>query len=354
MARKADGTLYAGEQDFVALVSEVKEEIRSARLRASVRVNSELIRLYWRLGMHIAREQERHSWGDGFLKALSTELTRAFPEMKGLSYTNLRYVKQWYSFYSSAICQQLVGKLGETFFEVPWGHHLYILSRCKEAARAAFYLQKTVENGWSRAVLLNFLDTDLYEREGRAVSNFAARLPEGESDLAQEMTRDPYAFDFLSLTGSIRERELEDALTKNITRFLLELGHGFAYVGRQVELTVGEDVIRPDLLFYHLRLRCYVVVELKVTCFEPGFVGQLGTYVAAVNHQLRRDGDAETLGLLICKSKNDVLAQYALESVKAPIGISAYELAKVYTDAASSLPSVEEIELEVRRLNDRD
>lgn len=341
------------EPDFQKLVQEVKADIRQAQIRASVRVNSELIHLYWRMGEHIAEESVLHAWGEGFLKSLSRELRHEFPDMKGLSYTNLRYIKQWHAFYADgAICQQVVGKLGETFFEVPWGHHLYILSKCKEAEEAAFYLQKTVENGWSRAMLLNFVGSGLYDRQGRAVTNFKARLPALESDLAQEITRDPYCFDFLTLTEQYRERELEDALTKNITRFLLELGQGFAYVGRQIELNVGGDVIRPDLLFYHLRLRCYVVIELKVTKFDPAFVGQLGTYVSAVNHQLRRETDTETLGLLVCKSKNDVMAQYALESTKVPIGISEYELAKVYPEAGkSSLPSIEEIEQEIRRID---
>jgi len=341
------------EPDFQKLVQQVKTDIRQAQIRASVRVNSELIHLYWRMGEHIAEELALHAWGDGFLKSLSRELIREFPDMKGLSYTNLRYIKQWHDFYVDAsICQQVVGKLGEAFFEVPWGHHLYILSKCKEADKAAFYLQKTVENGWSRSMLLNFIDSGLYDRQGRAVTNFKSRLTATEGDLAQEITKDPYCFDFLTLTERYREKELEDALTKNITRFLLELGQGFAYVGRQIELNVGGDVIKPDLLFYHLRLRCYVVIELKVTKFDPSFVGQLGTYVAAVNHQLRHETDAETLGLLVCKSKNDVLAQYALESTKVPIGISEYELAKVYPKAGeSSLPSVEAIEQEIRRLD---
>ena len=278
-----------------------------------------------------------------------------FPDMKGFSYTNIRYIKQWYLFYSQddAICQQAVGKLGEdVFFSVPWGHHLYIMSSCKDINKAVFYLQKTVENGWSRAVLLNFLDTDLYERQGKAVNNFSRFLPDTQSELAQQTLKDPYTFDFITLTENYKERELEDALTGNITRFLIELGQGFAYVGRQVPLEVGDETLFADLLFYHLELRCYVVIELKACKFKPAFIGQLGTYVSAVNHLKKKPTDNTTIGLIVCKTKDDVMAQYSLESSSQPIGISEYELSKLIpNDFKSQLPSIEEIENSIRNID---
>jgi len=216
-------------------------------------------------------------------------------------------------------------------------------------------LKKTVENGWSRAVLLNFLDTDLYERQGKAVSNFSRLLPDGQSELAQQTLKDPYTFDFITLTDHYKERELEDALTGNISRFLIELGQGFAYVGRQVPLEVGDETLFADLLFYHLELRCYVVIELKACKFQPAFIGQLGTYVSAVNHLKKKPTDNVTIGLIVCKTKDDVMAQYALESTSQPIGISAYELAKLMPEEfKSQLPTIEEIENSVRNIDGED
>lgn len=222
---------------------------------------------------------------------------------------------------------------------------MYIISQCKDVARAVFYLNKTVENGWSRAVLLNFLDTNLYERQGKAVNNFNKLLADPQSELAAQTLKDPYNFDFLTLDGEYRERELEQGLTQNVTRFLLELGTGFAFVGSQIPLQVGEDTIYPDLLFYHLELRCYVVVELKVTKFKAEHLGQLGMYVSAVNHIKKKPTDNPTIGLLICKTKNNVMAQYALEATNQPIGISEYQLSKLMSeDIQSQLPTIEDIE----------
>lgn len=332
---------------FKVWVGSLKSEIRRAQIKASVKVNSELLHLYWHLGAEICEKQKTANWGDGFLRALSEELMREFPTMKGFSYRNLRCIKQWYTFYNhdNAIWQQVVAKLGEVFFSVPWGHHLYILSQCKDTEKAVFYLRKTVENGWSRAMLLNFLDTDLYERQGKAVSNFKEQLPDTQSDLAQQTLKDPYCFDFITLTEGYRERELEDALTANITKFLLELGQGFAYVGHQIPLEVGDETVFPDLLFYHLELRCYVVVELKTVKFSAEHLGQLGLYVSAVNHLKKKPTDKPTIGLLICKTKDNVMAQYSLESTNQPIGISEYTLSHLLpTDIQSQLPTIADIE----------
>lgn len=300
------------------------------------------------MGAEICEKQKTASWGDGWLKELSRELMSEFPDMKGFSYRNLKYIRQWYQFYNEQITigQQLVAQIEEdVFFSVPWGHHLYIISQCKDVDKAIFYLNQTVEQGWSRAVLLNFLDTDLYERQGKAVTNFDRLLPEEQSDLAKQTLKDPYNFDFLTLDSAYRERELENALMQNVTRFLLELGTGFALFGRQVPLMVGDETVYPDLLFYHLELKCYVVIELKVDKFKGEHLGQLGLYVSAVNHLKKKPTDNPTIGLLICKTKNNVMAQYALESTNQPIGISEYQLSQLMPeDIKSQLPTIEDIE----------
>ena len=356
----AENMTMASNSDFKSWVSQLKQDIRSAQIRAAIKVNTELLRLYWRMGADICEKQKSASWGDGWLKELSRELMAEFPDMKGLSHRNLQYIRQWYLFYNQGniIVQQVVAQLDDekrqqavaqisedVFFSVPWGHHLYIISQCKDVSRAVFYLKQTVENGWSRAVLLNYLDTNLYERQGKAVNNFNRLLANPQSELAAQTLKDPYNFDFLTLDGEYRERELEQALTHNVTRFLLELGTGFAFVGSQVPLQVGEDTVYPDLLFYHLELRCYVVVELKVTKFKGEHLGQLGVYVSAVNHIKKKPTDNPTIGLLICKTKNNVMAQYALESTNQPIGISEYQLSKLMPEnIQSQLPTIEDIE----------
>lgn len=356
----AGNMTLASNSDFKSWVLQLKQDIRGAQIKAAIKVNTELLHLYWHMGADICEKQKSASWGDGWLKELSRELMTEFPDMKGLSYRNLKYIRQWYQFYNKQLIigQQVVAQLGDAnmqqpvaqisedvFFSVPWGHHLYIISQCKDVEHAIFYLKKTVENGWSRAVLLNFLDTNLYERLGKAVNNFSRLLADPQSELAAQTLKDPYNFDFLTFDGEYRERELEQGLTQNVTRFLLELGTGFAFVGSQVPLQVGEDTVYPDLLFYHLELRCYVVVELKVTKFKAEHLGQLGVYVSAVNHIKKKSSDNPTIGLLICKTKNNVMAQYALESTNQPIGISEYQLSKLMPEnIQSQLPTIEDIE----------
>ena len=298
----AGNMTLAGNSEFKSWVSQLKKDIRHAQVKAAIKVNTELLRLYWRMGADICEKQKSASWGDGWLKELSRELMAEFPDMKGLSYRNLQYIRQWYLFYNQGniIVQQVVAQLQkghgqqpvaqineDVFFSVPWGHHLYIISQCK----------------------------------------------------------DPYNFDFLTLDGEYRERELEQGLTQNVTRFLLELGTGFAFVGSQVPLQVGGDTVYPDLLFYHLELRCYVVVEMKITKFKAEHLGQLGMYISAVNHIKKKPTDNPTIGLLICKTKNNVMAQYALESTNQPIGISEYQLSKLMPEnIQSQLPTIEDIE----------
>lgn len=334
-------------------LGELKQRIRQSQIKAAVKVNTELIQLYWQLGDEIVERQQNAKWGDSFLKQLSKDLNEEFPKMKGFSYTNLRYIKQWYLHYNKelAICQQLVGDLQNEFFSIPWGHHILIMQRCKEMDKALFYIRKTLENNWSRSVLDWQIDSDLFERQGKAVSNFSLTLPKPQSDLAQQITKDPYIIDIMGVRQEMQERELEAHLDKHISQYLLELGKGFTYYGHQIQLKVGDEVFYIDQLFYHVRLHCYVVVELKATAFKPEHVGQLNFYVNAVNALMRSEGDNPTIGLLICKDKNDVVAEYTLQSVNSPIGVSSMKIYDQLTaDYKSALPTTEEIEAEIRNM----
>lgn len=294
----------------------------------------------------ISREFRLYS----FFSQLSRDLMEEFPDATGFSPRNLRYCKSFYLFYiqSSTILQQVGAKLDNEIFSIPWRHQVEIISKCKSVEEAIFYVQQTIENGWSRNVLLNIIDVKLYETKGKSLTNFKTHLPSPQSDLAQQTLKDPYNFDFLGLREKYNERELEDALISNITKFLLELGSGFSYVGRQQKIEVGGQDFYIDLLFYHLKLRCYIVVELKAEEFKPEYVSKLGFYVSAINHQLKLPEDHPTIGLLICKSKNEVIAQYTLESTTQPIGISEYELNTLYPkEVKNAIPSIEEIENEL-------
>ena len=359
---------------------ELKSRIRQSQIKAAVKVNSELLRLYWDLGQDIVAQQMETSWGSGFFEQLSNDLRKEFPDMQGFSSTNLKYCKRFYLFYSQNIpnFQRLVEEIHQQptnelyadenkrdiirpqvvdelechpIFLIPWGHHREIITQCKSAKEALFYVKKTIENGWSRAVLMNFLEADLFATQGKALTNFSRLLPEPQSDLANQILKDPYNFDFLMLGENYKEKELEDALTTNITKFLLELGQGFAYVGRQIPIKIGETERFIDLLFYHLELRCFVVIELKAGKFEAEHVGKLGLYISAINHQKKKDTDSPTIGMIICKTKDSIEVQYSLEIVSQPIGVSEYQLAKLLPEnLKSSLPSIEELEEELRKM----
>lgn len=333
-------------------VAELKSRIRQSQIKAAVKVNTELIRMYWNLGKDIVEKQSESKWGKGFFKELSQDLKDEFPDMEGFSVTNLKYMKRMYLFYSQGdiIRQQLADELNDPLlFSVPWWHHVILMTKCTTVEEALFYMNKIVENGWSRNVLINFIEANLYNAEGKAITNFASSLPNPQSELAQQTLKDPYNFDFLTMRNGYVERELEDALTDNITKFLLELGNGFAYVGRQVRLEIGEEEYFADLLFYNFKLRCFIVAELKTGRFKAEYVSKLGLYVSAVNHQMRHKDDNPTIGLLICKSKDEVVAKYTLENINLPIGISEYQLAELLPkDFRSSLPSIEEIENELK------
>lgn len=347
--------------NYAQWLAELKQRYRDQQLKAAVLINRAMLEFYWSVGHDIVERDFENVYGSGFFKKLSRDLKENLDSPQGFSENNLRYMRSFYRLYSPCVSnlQQPVGEFDAVakneavspavLFAIPWGHHVLIMNKCGGSLdKALFYVRKCQEFNWSRSVLMNFLDTNLYEREGKAVTNFQTALPLPQGDLAQEITRDPYNFNFLTIDADYREKELKSALIANITRFLLELGSGFAYMGREYRLNVGETEQFLDLLFYNINLRCYVVIEVKTGEFTPADLGQLGTYVVAVNHILKKPDENPTLGLLICKSKDNVLAKYALESSNVPIGVSEYELAKLYpADFKSSLPSIEEIEHEL-------
>ena len=337
-------------------ISEVSKRFHQSQIKAAVKVNDEMLRFYWQLGKELHDRKDKFSYGQSFYKTISRDLRRELPDVKSFSETNLRYMQKFAELYSEISNLPQVGEDFrseeiEPLFAIPWGHHKIIIDKCNgNPKKALFFVNQVIQNNWSRAVLLNFLDTDLYERQGKAITNFNLTLPAKQSDLAQEITKDPYKFDFITLTQSYNEKELKDALMDNIQKFLLELGNGFAFVGREYRIEIGSTENFIDMLFYHIRLHCYVVVEVKVTEFESSYAGQLGTYVVAVNHQLKTEKDEPTLGLLVCKSKDDIKAQYALEASSQPLGVSAYELSKLIPENfKGSLPSIDEIESELRK-----
>lgn len=326
-------------------LGQLKARFRQVQLKAAVAVNTELLQYYWDLGADIVARQAEQRWGSGFLDRLSRDLTQAFPEVKGFSVRNLKYIRQWHAFWQGpAMGQQAVAQLTA----IPWGHNLAIVSKCASQAEALYYVQQTQAHGWSRSVLVHQIESGLWRRDGQALNNFAQTLPAPQSDLAAQVLKDPYVFDFLSLTPEHNERELETALIDHITQFLLELGAGFAYMGRQVPLQVGEREFFLDLLFYHARLHCYVVVELKTVDFEPEFAGKLNFYLKAVDEQRRGEGDAPTIGLLLCKSKDKLVAEYALSDIQKPLGLATYTLSHTLPDALrDKLPSIEALEAEL-------
>ena len=352
-------------EDYRNWIVSIKQRVQASQIKAAVAVNRELLELYWFIGQQILEKQDSAKWGDGFLKQMSQDLLTEFPEVKGFSLRNLQRMRAWVTFWSgpTAIVQQVAAQLKEDsrrivpptptnatqlVSQIPWGHNILIIQKLSSPSDALFYVQKTIENNWSRAVLTHHIESSLHLREGKAINNFAVTLPEPESDLAKQLLRDPYNFDFLTLTERHHERELEDGLVEHITKFLLELGAGFAYVGRQYKIEVDGDEYSIDLLFYHLRLHCYVVIDLKVVKFKPEFAGKLNFYVSAVDSQIRTEVDAATIGILICKSKSDITVEYALRDLKKPIGVSEYQITQNLPEPLrSSLPSIEEIEAEL-------
>jgi len=325
--------------EYAVWLTDLKTRIQSAQQRAALAVNRELVLLYWQIGRDILERQGREGWGAKVIDRLSRDLRGAFPEMKGFSRANLMYMRAFAEAWpDNEIVQQAVGQL-------PWGHNLVLLTKLKVPQLRLAYARRAIESGWSRNVLTIQIERRLLEREGKAVTNFELQLPEPDSELARESLKDPYLFDFLGVGDEAGERAIEDAIVHHITRFLLELGAGFAFVGRQVHLEVGGEDFFIDLLFYHLKLRCYLVVELKAGPFKPEHTGQLGFYLSAVDAQMKAEQDGPTIGLLLCKSKNQMVVEYALRDSTKPIGVAEYELTGALPeDLQTSLPSIEAIE----------
>ena len=380
------------DKEYLEWIKDLGTRFRRSQIKAAVKVNEEMLRFYWELGHDIVERDAENHYGSRFFSILSHDLKEATSTTSGLSERNIRYAKDFYLLYSQevgilqqpaaksdledvtkdeeklqqpaaksndTILPQLVEQIKSEIFSVPWGHHMLLIDKCKNAPqKALFFVHQTMQNGWSRNMLLNFLDTNLYERQGKALTNFSRTLPDETSDLAQELTKDPYDFAFTGITGKYNERLLKDKLLNNITQFLVELGTGFAYVGKEYRLQIGDTENFIDLLFYNLNLSCYVVIEVKIGKFEFADAGQLGGYVVACNHILKKEGrDNPTIGILICKEKDSLVAQYALEASSQPLGISEYELAKLYPEKVEgTIPTIEEIEQNLgdRIKNDKD
>lgn len=339
--------------EYASTLAYLKFQIQEARIKAVTAVNSELMGVYWKIGRTISENVKKGGWGAKVIDKLSKDLTLTFSDMKGFSLRNLTYMRRFYEsypdFYSNypdfTILQQPVAKL-------PWGHNILLMDKLKSNEERLWYAKKAIENGWSRSMLIVWIENDLYRREGKATTNFKDTLPLPQSDLAQQATKDPYIFDFLSMDEDFRESELEKGLIDHIQKLLMEFGRGFAFVGRQVCLEVDGDEFFVDLLFYHTALHCYVVVELKTEKFKPEFAGKMNFYLGAVDRILKKEKDNPSVGLILCKSKSKLQVKIALEDIKKPVGVAEYLVSigakNIPEELASSLPTIEEIEAELR------
>lgn len=344
--KKNDETLPL-DSNYINFLNEIKNRLKNAQLRVARVVNHELVNFYWELGKDLIEKQKTFKWGEHFLDQVSRDMRTAFPEMTGFSRTNLVRMRKFASLYpDDSIGAQAVHQL-------PWGHIVHLIQRVKADQPREWYAQQALRNGWSRPVLEMQIESRLYERQGKPeskLSNFHDQLPKPQSDLAHELLKDPYTFDFLTIQGDAHERAVENGLIAHIRDFLLELGQGFAFVGSQFPLTIDGREFFIDLLFYHTRLHCYVVIELKATDFKPAHTGQLGFYLAVVDDQLKKEIDNPTIGILLCKSKSEIIAEYALNKINAPIGISEYELSQAFSkELKSNLPSIEELEAKLNQ-----
>jgi len=356
--------LFDVRSGFPALLADVKQRIQTVQTRALLAVNSELVRLYWDIGHIIAQRQKRAGWGAGVIPRLAQELKNEMPELKGFSERNIGRMIAFHRQYPdpSSILPQAVAKLASDIklpqaaahetdsllWLVPWAHHVILMDKVHDLAARSWYMEQTLVNGWSRNILAMQIDAQAHARHGRVRTNFAATLPPHQSDLVQQTLKDPYIFDFLTLTEPFQERELETGLIRHLEKFLLELGQGFAFVGRQYKVDVGGEDFYIDLLFYHLRLRAFIVIDLKKGKFKPEYAGKLNFYCNVVNDRLRHSGDQPTIGLILCQERSRLLAEYSFAGIDKPIGISTYELSRSLPKGLqSALPTVEEIEAEL-------
>ena len=347
--------IMTADEGYVQWMADIKQRFRQSQLKAAVRVNTTMLEFYWSVGRDLVALRAEERWGAGVVKQFALDMRQAFPNETGFSYSNVKYMKQWYLYYYERViksqqvanekCQQVAGQIEilkkgqqpagqleipEIFCRIPWFHHVHIISKCQSLDEALFYINKVSEEGWSRSKLEDQIAANLYGSQGAAITNFSNTLPDTQSQLAKELLKDPYHFDFLSMGEEYVEKDLEDALVSKVTQFLLELGKGFSYVGRQMELQMpGGQTFFPDLLFYHIPQHRYVVVELKVVKFIPEFAGKLNFYVSAVDELLRAEGDNPTVGLIICKSSDKTVVEWSLKDISKPLGVSTYQLEQV-------------------------
>ncbi|MDY6327682.1 MAG: PDDEXK nuclease domain-containing protein [Bacteroidales bacterium] len=363
--------IMTSDEGYVQWMADIKQRFRQSQLKAAVRVNTAMLEFYWSVGRDLVALRAEERWGAGVVKQFALDMRQAFPNETGFSYSNVKYMKQWYSFYYERVTkgQQPVGlisqqaadekshllggqlevdekshqvggelEMPEIFGRIPWKHHVHIISKCKSLDEAQFYIHRVVEEGWSRSRLENQIAANLFGSQGAAITNFSSTLPDTQSQLAKEILKDPYHFDFISMKEGYEEEDLEDALVSKVTQFLLELGKGFSYVGRQMELQMpGGQTFFPDLLFYHIPQHRYVVVELKVGKFIPEYAGKLNFYVTAVDELLRAEGDNPTVGLVICKSTDKTVVEWSLKDINKPLGVSTYQLEQVVERTAREL-----------------
>ena len=354
------------DREYIQWIREIKSRYRSAQIKAAVKVNAEQLLFNWQLGRDLVTRKAEEQWGTGVVEQLSMDLQAAFPESKGFSTTNLWYMKKWYEFYSTQDAieklHQLGGEIDESqiipsygtkypsiFSFVPWRHHVEIISSCKTIEEALFYVKKCATEGWSRNTLMNCIKAHQYENLGGAITNFADKVPSPQSELAQAITKDTYDFGFISLEDGYKEEALETELEKQLTRFLLELGTGFAYMGRQKQLIIAGKTRKLDMLFFHIPLNCYVVIELKAVPFQPEFAGKLNFYVNAVDDLIKTPTQNPTIGLLICSNKDETEVQYAFNGITTPMGVASYDNVKRLQE---QLPSVEELKARIRLLEE--
>ncbi len=333
--------------DYQTFIITLKNKVQAVQIKSARAVNTELLNLYWEIGQMITEKQKNSGWGDAVIKQIAKDLTSELGNIKGFSRSNLYSIKQWYDFYAKEKVQQLVG-------QIPWGHNILIIQKVKETEEAIWYAQKTLENNWSRNVLAHQIANNLYARQEKKshINNFSEHLPSPNSDLANESLKDPYIFDFLNLGEKANEREIENALVEHLTKFMLELGKGFAFVGQQYHIEVGTQDFYIDLLFYHLKLHCYIAIELKTGPFKPEYIGKLNFYLTALDEQIKTPEDNPSIGLILCKDRNNVIAEYSLRDVSKPIGVSRYELATILPkELQDKLPTLEEVEAELNKDN---
>lgn len=327
---------------YAAVLAELKDQIKAARLKAGLAVNRELVLLYWRIGRQILQQQRLEGWGSKVIDRMSLDLMREFPEMKGFSPRNLKYMRRFAQAYPDESIVQ------EVLAQITWYHNITILDKVKDTVARNFYVRAAIQHGWSRNVLVHQIESGLYERQGRALVNFERTLPAPQSELARQILKDPYNFDFLTIGKEAQERDLEEALLIHLQEFLLELGVGFAFVGSQYHLEVGDQDFYIDLLFYHLNLRCFVVIDLKISEFQPEYAGKMNFYLSLVDDILRHPEDEASIGIILCKGKNRIIAEYALRGINRPMGIAEYQLSKALPeDLKGSLPTIEELEAEL-------